>query len=114
PAGSGWTPPCAPLRPCSPRVVPPPPRASPGSGPPRSCRAKACAMNKRVFPAVLLLGFLLARGSAAAEQPWCRLDDPAAYREALKSAGGSAPICPPIGDPQTLPDPLGLPLPCGD
>src|SRR5262249_51273308 len=114
PAGSGWTPPCAPLRPCSPRVVPPPPRASPGSGPPGSCRAKACAMNKGVFAAVLLLGFLLAHGSAAAEQPWCKLDDPAAYRAALTSAGGAAPVCPPIEDPQTLPDQLVLPMPCGE
>ena len=71
-------------------------------------------MNKGVFPAVLLLGFLLARGSAAADQPWCKLDDPAAYRAALKSAGGAAPVCPPIGDPQTLPDQLVLPMPCGE
>jgi formylglycine-generating enzyme required for sulfatase activity len=66
-----------------------------------------------VFAAVLLLGFLPARGSAASEPPWCKLDDPAAYRAALKSAGGAGPVCPPIGDPQTLPDELVLPMPCG-
>jgi formylglycine-generating enzyme required for sulfatase activity len=71
-------------------------------------------MNKRVFAAVLLLGLLLARGSDAAEPPWCKLDDPAAYRAALKSAGGAAPVCPPIDDPQTLPDQLVLPMPCGE
>src|SRR5262249_5548298 len=114
PACSGWSSAISPSRPCWPRAAPRPPPASPGSGPPGSCRARACAMNKGVFAAVLLLGFVLARGSAAAERRGCKLDVPAASRAGLKAAAGPAPVCPSIGDPQTLPDQLVLPMPCGE
>jgi formylglycine-generating enzyme required for sulfatase activity len=71
-------------------------------------------MNNRVFVAGLLLALFLARGSDAVERSWCQLDDPAAYRAALKPLGRAAPACPPIADPQTLPDELVLPMPCDE
>lgn len=49
-----------------------------------------------------------ASGDIAAD--WCRLDDPAA-RKAAEKAGKTD--CPAIADPQSLPEELTIPLPCG-
>jgi formylglycine-generating enzyme required for sulfatase activity len=72
------------------------------------------ATNKPILIAGLLLNTLLSGLTDAAEHSWCKLDDPAAYRAALKIAGGASPPCPPIADPQTVPDELVLPMPCDE
>jgi formylglycine-generating enzyme required for sulfatase activity len=72
-----------------------------------SSAAAACS-------ALVLVVLHLARPSGA-EQPWCKIDDPSAYRAALKAAsGGRDPTCPSPADPQTLPDELVLPMPCDE
>lgn len=61
---------------------------------------------------IIGLFFLAAAGAAAMANAapaadWCRVDDPVSWR-ASEGKG-----CPSIADPQTLPDELALPLPCG-
>lgn len=58
---------------------------------------------------------LLAAPAAASAQAspageWCRTDDPAAWRAAEKAG---KPECPALADPQSLPEELAVPLPCG-
>ena len=52
----------------------------------------------------------MGRGASSPDlaEDWCRLDDPAT---AATRAEGQP--CPPLADPQTLPEELALPLPCG-
>ena len=74
------------------------------------------SIGRWVCPGVLALALL---ASDAAATPWCAVDDPAGYHagiEVLRAAGQrdlSALECPPIADPQTLPDEIKLPMPCG-
>src|SRR6516162_8765570 len=71
-------------------------------------------MSNRVFFVSLLFALFLARAPDAVERSWCQLDAPAAYRAALEPARRAAPACPPIADPQPLPDELVLPMPCDE
>ena len=71
-----------------------------------------------VLGAVLGAG-VLAPGALHAAEPWCRLDDPAAFRAArakLQAQGNddaNAVTCSAPANSQRLPDELVLPLPCG-
>lgn len=64
-----------------------------------------------VLAAMTMAGLLPATTQAAgAGEEWCRIDDPATWRDRRQSGQGG---CPAQADPQTLPEVLALPLPCG-
>ncbi len=77
-------------------------------------------MSKAVFAAVVatVLAGIMA-GGADAGVSWCQHDDPAYVEPRRKEQGisnkdvGTKVPCPEIPDPQSLPDQLVLPMPCG-
>jgi formylglycine-generating enzyme required for sulfatase activity len=66
---------------------------------------------------IFVTGFGFDRSARA--QAWCLIDDPAAYAAARaklpqeQQGDLNAVSCPPIAAPQTLPEELALPMPCG-
>lgn len=78
-------------------------------------RAPAMLRLPPIFAAVAILAGLTVSSSGTLAQALdasngCRIDDPAAWRDAKQSGRGG---CPAAADPQTLPEVLTLPLPCG-
>lgn len=66
-----------------------------------------------LVPLALLAPSMAAPAAAQDARPWCTLDDPAFARAERDRTQSDAVACRADADPQSLPDEIALPMPCG-